>query len=116
MPSFSCGIAFEQVGMMVTRYAAEVSYNGAPYFGCRSSRQAFMQEALEKVLSMLDKRPVSVTGAGGQIRSARESSVCSFDMSKEWDEYRLLMAVNANLRRGHVNEADKSQARISREV
>lgn len=88
--------------MMVTRYAAEVSYNGAPYFGWQiQPDRPSVQEALEKVLSMLDKRPVSVTGAGRTDSGVHaRAQVCSFDMSKEWDEYRLLMAVNANLPEG----------------
>ncbi len=87
---------------MATRYAAELSYNGASYSGWQiQPDRPSVQEAVEKVLSMLDKRPVAVTGAGRTDSGVHaRAQVCSFDMSKKWDEYRLLMAVNANLPQG----------------
>ena len=87
---------------MATRYAAELSYNGASYSGWQIQPDSpSVQEAVEKVLSMLDKKPVSVTGAGRTDSGVHaRAQVCSFDMSSEWDEYRLLMALNANLPQG----------------
>ena len=101
--------------MMVTRYAAEVSYNGAPYFGWQiQPDRPSVQEALEKVLSMLDKRPVSVTGAGRTDSGVRElryaASTC-----RRVGRIQAADGRQREPRRSHVNEADKGQARISRE-
>lgn len=86
----------------MTRYAAELSYNGSLYFGWQvQPGRLSVQEAVEDVLTMLNKQPVSVTGAGRTDSGVHaRAQVCSFDMSKEWDEYRLLMALNSNLPEG----------------
>ncbi|MDY9922112.1 MAG: tRNA pseudouridine(38-40) synthase TruA [Synergistota bacterium] len=86
----------------MTRYAAELSYNGGLYSGWQvQTGQLSIQEAVEGVLSMLNKQPVIVTGAGRTDSGVHaRAQVCSFDMSKEWDEYRLLMALNSNLPEG----------------
>lgn len=84
------------------RYAAELSYNGGLYCGWQVQPNGpSVQESVENVLSMLNKQPVSVTGAGRTDSGVHaRAQVCSFDMSKEWDEYRLLMALNSNLPEG----------------
>lgn len=86
----------------MTRYAAELSYNGALYCGWQMQSNGFtVQEAVESTLSMLNKGPVSVAGAGRTDSGVHaRAQVCSFDMSKEWDEFRLLMALNSNLPEG----------------
>ncbi|MDD4160324.1 MAG: tRNA pseudouridine(38-40) synthase TruA [Synergistaceae bacterium] len=86
----------------MTRYAAELSYNGALYFGWQVQPDRLsVQEAVEKVLTMLNKHPVAVTGAGRTDSGVHaRGQVCSFDMLEEWDEFRLLMALNSNLPEG----------------
>lgn len=88
--------------MTMTRYAAELSYNGALYAGWQLQPERLsVQESVERVLSMLNKQPVSVAGAGRTDSGVHaRAQVCSFDMSKEWDEFRLLMALNSNLPEG----------------
>ncbi len=88
--------------MTATRYAAELSYKGESYSRWQIQPDSpYVKEEVEKVLSMLDKKPVSVTGAGRTDSGVHaRAQVCSFDMSSEWDEYRLLMALNANLPQG----------------
>lgn len=83
----------------MTRYIAELSYNGSLFYGWQVQPDRLsVQEAVEKALSVLEKKPVSVTGAGRTDSGVHaKAQVCSFDMSREWDEYRLLMAINANL-------------------
>lgn len=87
---------------MAARYAAELSYQGGLYSGWQIQPYSpSVQGSVEDVLSMLNKENVSVTGAGRTDSGVHaRAQVCSFDMVKEWDEYKLLMAVNSNLREG----------------
>ena len=84
------------------RYAAELSYNGGLYCGWQVQPNGpSVQESVETGLSMLNKEPVSVIGAGRTDSGVHaKGQVCSFDMSKEWDGLRLLMALNSNLPQG----------------
>ena len=84
------------------RYAAELSYNGGLYAGWQvQPNRLSVQEAVENVLSMLNKQLVSVKGAGRTDSGVHaRAQVCSFDMLNEWDEHRLLMALNSNLPQG----------------
>lgn len=81
------------------RYAAEISYDGSKFFGWqRQSALPSVQEALERALTLLNGRNVTVTGAGRTDAGVHaRGQVCSFDMDKVWDMRRLLLALNANV-------------------
>jgi len=86
----------------MVRYAAEVSYNGAFFFGWQiQPEKPTVQLAIETALSVLDGAHVKVTGAGRTDAGVHaKGQVCSFEMSKKWDERTLLLAMNANLPEG----------------
>jgi tRNA pseudouridine38-40 synthase len=86
----------------MVRYAAEVSYNGAFFFGWQvQPERPSVQLALEDALSVLNGNHVNVIGAGRTDAGVHaKGQVCSFDMAKKWDERRLLLALNANLPQG----------------
>lgn len=83
----------------MTRYAAEVSYNGASFFGWQIQRGfPSVQQSLEDALSTLNGSHVDVAGAGRTDAGVHaRAQVCSFDMDKKWDGRRLMLALNANL-------------------
>ena len=87
---------------MTIRYAAELSYNGSLFCGWQNQTNGpSVQEKIEQALSMLNKQHVSVVGAGRTDSGVHaRAQVCSFDMSKEWDEYSLLLALNSKLPEG----------------
>ena len=85
------------------RYAAEIGYEGAKFYGWQTQAGfVTVQESIEQALTKINKnRYVPVAGAGRTDSGVHaKGQVCSFDMAKEWDEYKLLMAVNANLPEG----------------
>ena len=50
---------------MTIKYAAELSYNGSLFCGWQNQNNGpSVQEKIEEALSMLNKQPVSVIGAG----------------------------------------------------
>lgn len=86
----------------MTKYVAELSYCGGLYSGWQiQPNRPTVQEAVEDVLSMLNNARVAVVGAGRTDAGVHaKAQICSFEMDKDWDEYRLHMAVNANLPQG----------------
>lgn len=82
------------------RYIAEVSYDGARFAGWQvQPGLVTVQGALEGALTLLDGgRGVAVAGAGRTDSGVHaRGQVCSFDLEKDWQPQRLLLAVNANL-------------------
>ena len=86
----------------MTRYAAEVSYDGSKFSGWQvQPNQPTVQQAIESSLSLLNGRHTPAAGAGRTDAGVHaRAQVCSFDMEKEWEPRRLLLAVNANLPEG----------------
>ncbi|MBR4400225.1 MAG: tRNA pseudouridine(38-40) synthase TruA [Synergistes sp.] len=86
----------------MTRYAAEVSYDGGKFFGWQvQPGLPTVQLALEEALSLINGARVPVSGAGRTDAGVHaRAQVCSFDMSREWDPRRLVLAVNAHLPEG----------------
>lgn len=86
----------------MARYAAELSYDGALFSGWqRQPNQTTVQQVLEDVLSKLNGSSVAVAGAGRTDTGVHaRAQMCSFDMSADWDNYRLLRALNAHLPQG----------------
>jgi tRNA pseudouridine38-40 synthase len=86
----------------VPRYAAEVSYDGARFYGWqRQPGLATVQSGLEDALTLLNGAPVAVAGAGRtDVGVHARGQVCTFDMKKEWRTDKLAYAVNANVPSG----------------
>ncbi|WP_279010453.1 tRNA pseudouridine(38-40) synthase TruA [Synergistes jonesii] len=86
----------------MTRYAAEVSYDGGKFFGWQvQPGLPTVQLALENALSLINGSAVAVAGAGRTDAGVHaRAQVCSFDMACEWEPRRLVLAVNAHLPEG----------------
>lgn len=84
------------------RYAVEVSYDGGAFGGWQTQPgQLTVQESLESALSLLNSSKVNVVGAGRTDAGVHaRAQICSFDMAKEWDERRIVLAINSNLPTG----------------
>ncbi|MEG1800195.1 MAG: tRNA pseudouridine synthase A, partial [Synergistaceae bacterium] len=85
------------------RYAAEIGYEGAKFYGWqRQTGFTTVQEAIEQALTKINKNKyVDVAGAGRTDSGVHaKGQVCSFDMDKDWDPFRLRLALNANLPSG----------------
>jgi tRNA pseudouridine38-40 synthase len=82
------------------RYRALVEYDGTDYFGFQRQRedQPTVQRELEKVISHLAAKPVSITGAGRTDSGVHAlGQVISFDTDWRHGTHDLLRAMNANL-------------------
>lgn len=85
------------------RYAAEFGYEGAKFYGWQTQAGfVTVQESIEQALTKINKnRYVPVAGAGRTDSGVHaKGQVCSFDMDKDWDPFRLRLALNANLPQG----------------
>lgn len=84
------------------RYIAEVSYDGSRFHGWQlQPGLATVQGILEDALSLLNGSRVAVAGAGRTDAGVHaRGQVCSFDLDKEWDMRRLILAINANVTKG----------------
>ncbi|MDR1979442.1 MAG: tRNA pseudouridine(38-40) synthase TruA [Synergistaceae bacterium] len=78
------------------KYAAQVAYVGTGYSGWQRQPEAVgVQQVLEEALRRVSSKPVSVVGAGrtdGGVHAVGQ--VASFEMDREWEPDRLMMAVN----------------------
>lgn len=81
------------------RYVAEVSYNGARFSGWQiQPGLRTVQGELEDALSLLNGSHVDVAGAGRTDTGVHaKGQVCTFDLDKEWEARRLMLAINANI-------------------
>lgn len=86
----------------MTRYVAEISYDGGRFFGWQlQPGLPTIQGALEDALSVLNGSCVAVAGAGRTDAGVHaRGQVCSFDLHMRWEPRRLLLAINANLAKG----------------
>lgn len=84
------------------RYVAEVSYDGMRFHGWQTQPGlTTVQGVLEDSLSLLNGTRVAVAGAGRTDAGVHaKGQVCSFDLNKEWEPRRLVLAANANFARG----------------
>ena len=84
----------------MTRYRAQVEYDGTNYCGFQRQRDGFstIQGELERVLANLAQSPVSVTGAGRTDSGVHAlGQVVSFTIEWRHGASALQRAVNANL-------------------
>ncbi len=81
------------------RYLASVSYDGSSFYGFqRLKDHRSVQEEIEKVLAKIDKRSVTVKGAGRTDRGVHaKDQKCHFDMKLELDPNSLKKAMNSLL-------------------
>ncbi len=86
----------------MNRYAAEVSYDGGKFFGWQVQPGLLtVQQAVEEALAKINGRRTPAAGAGRTDAGVHaRAQVCSFDMEREWEPRRLLLAVNAHLPEG----------------
>lgn len=86
----------------MTRYAAEISYDGGKFFGWQIQPELpTVQQAVEEALSKINGRRTPAAGAGRTDAGVHaRGQVCSFDMEREWEPRRLLLAANAHLPEG----------------
>lgn len=83
----------------MTRFAAELSYDGGKFFGWQiQPGLPTVQQAIEDALSVLNSKRTHAAGAGRTDAGVHaRAQVCTFDMEKEWEPGRLVLALNANL-------------------
>jgi tRNA pseudouridine38-40 synthase len=84
----------------VTRYRAQVEYDGTNYCGFQRQRDGFLtiQGELERVLTNLAQQSVSITGAGRTDSGVHAlGQVISFTIEWRHDASALQRAMNANL-------------------
>ena len=81
------------------KLAAVLAYDGRFYCGWQSQPGvSTVQESIEKVLFLLEKKKVAVRVAGRTDAGVHaKGQVCVFDYYKEMDLSRLKLAINANL-------------------
>jgi tRNA pseudouridine38-40 synthase len=82
------------------RYAFLIEYNGAPFHGWQrqSGGLPSVQGALEAALAALDPAAPTVTGAGRTDAGVHASGqVAHADLSRPWDSFRLISALNWHL-------------------
>ncbi|QYK41306.1 MAG: tRNA pseudouridine(38-40) synthase TruA [Paracoccaceae bacterium] len=83
------------------RYAFRIEYDGTPFHGWQrqSEGHASVQGAVEAALARLDPAAPVVQGAGRTDAGVHATGqVAHADLSRDWDVFRLLQAVNAHLR------------------
>ena len=84
----------------VTRYSAQVEYDGTNYCGFQRQRSGFstIQGELERVLTNLAQQPVSITGAGRTDSGVHAlGQVISFKIEWRHGAGALQRAMNANM-------------------
>ncbi|MEE9376257.1 MAG: tRNA pseudouridine(38-40) synthase TruA, partial [Rhizobiaceae bacterium] len=84
----------------MARYRFTIEYDGAPYFGWqRQDDVPSVQQALEIALSKLGESKPIVQGAGRTDRGVHAlGQVAHTDLERPWKGFRLMEAMNAQLR------------------
>ena len=103
------------------RYALKIEYDGGPFNGWQrqAGGQPTVQAAIEAALAQLDA-PQTIAAAGRTDAGVHGlGQVAHCDLTKDWDPYRLLGAINAHLRPAPISivalakVADDFHARFS---
>lgn len=87
------------------RYALKIEYDGGPFNGWQrqSGGQPTVQAAVEAALAQLDA-PQTIAAAGRTDAGVHGlGQVAHCDLTKDWDTFRLIGAVNAHLRPAPVS-------------
>ena len=83
------------------RHAFRIEYDGTPFHGWQRQAvgRASVQAAVEAALARLDPAAPAVQGAGRTDAGVHATGqVAHADLSRAWDPFRLMGAVNAHLR------------------
>ena len=87
------------------RYALKIDYDGGPFNGWQrqAGGQPTVQAALEAALAQLDA-PQTIAAAGRTDAGVHGlGQVAHCDLTKDWDTFRLMGAINAHLRPAPVS-------------
>ncbi|MDG1279896.1 MAG: tRNA pseudouridine(38-40) synthase TruA [Pseudorhodobacter sp.] len=88
------------------RYALKIEYDGQPFNGWQrqAEGQPTVQAAIEAALARLDPGPHTIAAAGRTDAGVHATGqVAHCDLSRPWDPFRLLGAINAHLRPAPVS-------------
>jgi len=83
------------------RFALKVEYGGGPFNGWlrQAGGQATVQAAIETALARLEPGPHTIAAAGRTDSGVHATGqVAHCDLTKEWEPFRLMAALNAHLR------------------
>lgn len=82
------------------RYALKIEYNGSSFSGWQSQKdQSTVQGEIERVLSRLESSSIRIFGAGRTDAGVHATGqVAHVDLFKSWDPFRLMEALNFNLK------------------
>lgn len=83
------------------RYALLIEYHGAPFQGWQrqAAGQPSVQGAIEAALARLEPGPHTIAGAGRTDTGVHATGqVAHADLTRDWDPFRLMEALNAHLR------------------
>lgn len=97
------------------RYALLVEYDGRPFSGWqRQADQPSVQGAIEAALARLEPGPFTIAGAGRTDAGVHaRGQVAQCDMSKDWEAFRLMEALNYHLKPAPV--AIRASAQVAPE-
>ena len=104
------------------RYALQIEYHGGPFAGWQRQAQGLpsVQEAVERALGKLEPGPHTIAAAGRTDAGVHATAqVAHVDLTRDWDPFRLMEALNAHLRPAPVaalaaaRVADDFHARFS---
>ena len=81
------------------RYRLTVEYDGTPYVGFQRQTNGYaVQEAMEKAIRKFAHEDVTVHVAGRTDTGVHAiGQVCHVDLSRDWDAFRVMEAMNAHL-------------------
>ena len=82
------------------RYALLIEYDGGPFHGWQrqAGGQASVQGSIETALAALEPGPHSIAGAGRTDAGVHATGqVCHLDLTKDWDAFKLMGALNWHL-------------------
>jgi tRNA pseudouridine38-40 synthase len=82
------------------RYKLTIEYDGTPFSGWqRQSERPSVQQALEEAIAAMSGEMVTTQAAGRTDAGVHAlGQVAHFDLSKEWDPFRISEALNYHLR------------------
>lgn len=104
------------------RFALLIEYHGAPFQGWQrqAAGQPSVQGVIEAALARLEPGPHTIAGAGRTDTGVHATGqVAHVDLTRDWDPFRLMEALNAHLRPAPVavlaaaRVADDFHARFS---
>lgn len=82
------------------RYALKIEYKGTPFSGWQRQKEyPSVQQAVEQALAKMDAEAPLIQGAGRTDAGVHATGqVAHFDLSRNWDPYRLSEGLNFHLR------------------